>query len=223
MAELKDRFTRSRWLFEDGFAKLQNAKVLVCGCGGVGGACIEALYRSGVTNLTIIDCDIFDITNQNRQIGSECLGEKKVDVFKVKFENITPIFAKIDVQFVEEFDFSKFDFVVDAIDDINAKVMLANKIITNNNNKTKFVSSMGGAKRLKPELIKITNIWKTNTDPLAKKFRYELKKSGFKGNFDVVFSTELPKDIKNLGSFMGVTATFGLFLASYVVNNLTKV
>ncbi|PSM52221.1 tRNA threonylcarbamoyladenosine dehydratase [Campylobacter blaseri] len=222
MAEMIDRFTRSRWLFEDNFEKLQNAKVLVCGCGGVGGACIEALYRSGVINLTIIDCDTFEITNQNRQLGSENIGEKKVDVFKAKFENITPIFAKIDSDFVDKFDFSEFDFIVDAIDDINAKVMLANKIITNNDNKTKFVSSMGGAKRLNPELIKITNIWKTNTDPFARKFRYELKKSGFKGNFDVIFSTELPKDMKNLGSFMGVTATFGLFLASYVVKKLIE-
>lgn len=217
---VEDKFTRVKWLVgEDKFYLLQNAKILVCGCGGVGGACIEVLYRSGVTNLTIIDCDIFEITNQNRQIGSENLGARKVDIFKEKFENIKPLFLKIDDEFINKFDFSEFDFVIDAIDDIQAKVSLANKIVTNKTNKPKFVSSMGCAKRLNPGLIELTNIWQTNTDPLAKKFRYELKKSGFKGDFDVVYSKELPVCI-NLGSFMGVTATFGSFLASYVIRNL---
>ncbi|CZE46705.1 tRNA threonylcarbamoyladenosine dehydratase [Campylobacter geochelonis] len=215
-----DRFTRPRWLFNDSFDKLQNAKVLVCGCGGVGGACIEALFRSGVVNLTVIDCDCFEITNQNRQFGSENLGMKKVDVFKEKFPHIEPLCIKIDDEFINNFKFDKFDFVVDAIDDIPAKVALANKI-ANNTNKPKFVSSMGGAKRLNPELIKLTNIWKTNTDPLARKFRYELKKSGFKGDFDVVYSSEEP-NCEKLGSFMGVTATFGMFLASYVIRKLIE-
>ena len=76
-----DRFTRSRWIFGDKFQKLQDSKVLVCGCGGVGGVCIDALYRSGVGHITAIDCDKFDITNQNRQIGSENIGEYKTDVF----------------------------------------------------------------------------------------------------------------------------------------------
>ena len=217
---LEDRFTRIRWLVGDeNFETLQNAQVLVCGCGGVGGACIEVLYRSGLVNLTIIDCDIFEITNQNRQIGSEHIGKLKVDVFKEKFPGIQAIYQKIDDEFIDEFDFAKFDFVVDAIDDIPAKVALASKIITNNTNKPKFVSSMGGAKRLNPSLIELTNIWKTNTDALARKFRYELKKSGFKDDFDVVYSKELPA-CENLGSFMGVTATFGNFLASYVMRNL---
>ncbi|MSN95650.1 tRNA threonylcarbamoyladenosine dehydratase [Campylobacter sp. FMV-PI01] len=215
-----DRFTRLRWLLgEENFEKLQSAKVLVCGCGGVGGACIEVLYRSGIINLSIVDKDIFEITNQNRQIGSENLGAKKVEVFADKFSGIEPIYSLIDDEFIDNFDFNKFDFVIDAIDDVGAKVALANKIVNNTTNKTKFVSSMGGAKLLNPALIKITNIWQTHTNPLAKKFRYELKKSGFKKDFDVVYSTEVP-NCKKLGSFMGVTATFGNFLASYVVDRL---
>jgi len=217
-----EKYSRIIWLFgDDGFEVLQNAKVLVCGCGGVGGACIEVLYRSGVVNLTAIDCDIFELSNQNRQIGSEHIGKRKVDVFKERFPSIKAIHQKIDSEFIESFDFSEFDFVVDAIDDIPAKVALANKVVTNNTNKPKFVSSMGGAKRINPALIELTNIWQTNTDPLARKFRYELKKSGFAGEFDVVYSKELPI-CENLGSFMGVTATFGNFLASYVVGNLVK-
>lgn len=213
-----DRFTRVKMLVgEENFTKLHNAKVLICGVGGVGGVCVDVLYRSGVVNLTIIDCDIFEITNQNRQIGSESLGAKKVDVFKSKMPEITHIFVKIDSNFIENFDFSNFDFVVDAIDDIPAKVALANKVVITN--KINFVSSMGGAKRLNPALIELTNIWHTKNDALAKKFRYELRKSGFEGNFDVVYSVEEAK-CDELGSFMGVTATFGNFLASYVISNL---
>ncbi|MDA3079274.1 MULTISPECIES: tRNA threonylcarbamoyladenosine dehydratase [unclassified Campylobacter] len=213
-----NRFTRSRWLFGESFEKLQNAKVLVCGCGGVGGATIECLYRSGVINLSVIDCDKFDITNQNRQFGSENLGEKKCEVFAKKFDGVTPIFAKIDDEFLEKFDISKFDFVIDAVDDIRAKIALAVKCSEKN---IKFISSLGAAKRLNPSKIKITSIWKTHSDPFARKFRYELKKSGFKGDFPCVFSEEEP-NCKKLGSFMGVTASFGLFIASFVVRNLIE-
>nr|WP_306558725.1 tRNA threonylcarbamoyladenosine dehydratase [Campylobacter sp. CS_ED1] len=216
--EIINRFTRSRWLFGESFEKLQNAKVLVCGCGGVGGATIECLYRSGVINLSVIDCDKFDITNQNRQFGSENLGEKKCEVFAKKFDGVTPIFAKIDDEFLEKFDISKFDFVIDAVDDIRAKIALAVKCSEKN---IKFISSLGAAKRLNPSKIKITSIWKTHSDPFARKFRYELKKSGFKGDFPCVFSEEEP-NCKKLGSFMGVTASFGLFIASFVVRNLIE-
>ena len=216
--EIIDRFTRSRWLFGDKFEKLQNTKVLVCGCGGVGGAAIEALYRSGVVNLSVIDCDKFDITNQNRQFGSENLGEKKCEVFAKKFDGIKGIFAKIDENFLSEFDISKFDFVIDAVDDINAKIALA-RICHEKN--IKFISSLGAAKRLDPTKIKITSVWKTHGDPFARKFRYELKKSGFKGDFPCVFSEEEPQ-CEKLGSFMGVTASFGLTIASFVVSDLIK-
>ena len=216
--EIIDRFTRSRWLFGESFKKLQNAKVLVCGCGGVGGAVIECLYRSGAVNLSVIDCDKFDITNQNRQLGSENLNDKKCEVFAKKFNAITPIFAKIDDEFLENFDISKFDFVIDAIDDIRAKIALAKLCYKKN---VKFISSLGAAKRLDPTKIKIASIWKTHNDPFAKKIRYELKKSGFKGDFKCVFSEEEPK-CEKLGSFMGVTASFGLTIASFVVSDLIK-
>lgn len=220
MIENDDKFTRIKWLFgKDGFEKLQSSKVLICGAGGVGGACAEVLSRSGVGNLTIIDKDIFEITNQNRQIGSEFVGEKKVEVFAKKFQCVTPIFARIDDGFLQNFDFSGFDFVVDAIDDIPAKVALANKVFSLN--KTNFISSMGGAKRINPALVELISIWKTTNDALAKKFRYELRKSGFNGDFMVVYSKEEPV-CENLGSFMGVTATFGNFLASCVMKKLIE-
>lgn len=209
-----DRFTRVRWLLGDEkFAKLQKAKILVCGVGGVGGICVDALARSGVGQITIIDKDTFDITNQNRQIYSEAVGEVKVGEFAKIYPNITPIRELITPEFVANFNFSEFDLVIDAIDDMAAKVALANAAYG------KLISSMGGAKRLDPTKICVASVWKTCNDPLARKFRYELRKSGFKGDFEVVFSTEEP-NCKELGSFMGVTAVFGLILASLAVKKL---
>ena len=210
-----DRFTRIRWLFgEDGFSRLQSAKVLVCGAGGVGGMCVDALARSGVGHITLIDKDIFDITNQNRQIYSENVGGVKVEEFAKIYPYITPIQALITPEFIAGFDFSKFDVVIDAIDDITAKIALANAVDPN-----KFIASMGGAKRTDPTKIKVAGVWKTSVDPLDRKYRYELKRSGFIGKFDVVCATEEPLG-KPLGSFMGVTACFGLNLASLAVKKI---
>ena len=210
-----DRFTRSRWIFGDKFQKLQDSKVLVCGCGGVGGVCIDALYRSGVGHITAIDCDKFDITNQNRQICSENIGEYKTDVFARLYPGLKRVNLKLTPSVISEFDFSEFDLIIDCIDDIPAKVAIA-KICSK-----RLLSSMGGAKRLDPTKIKVASIWKTTNDPFARKIRYELKKAGFKGDYKVVFSTEAPNCV-NLGSFIGVTASFGLNLASLAVNRLIK-
>ena len=210
-----DRFTRSRWIFGDKFQKLQDSKVLVCGCGGVGGVCIDALYRSGVGHITAIDCDKFDITNQNRQIGSENIGEYKTDVFARLYPGFKRVNLKLTPSVIREFAFSEFDLIIDCIDDIPAKVAIA-KICSK-----RLLSSMGGAKRLDPTKIKVASIWKTTNAPFARKIRYELKKAGFKGDYKVVFSTEAPNCV-NLGSFIGVTASFGLNLASLAVNRLIK-
>ena len=211
-----DRFSRSRLLFGEDFARLQSAKILICGCGGVGGAAIEALYRSGAVSLSVIDCDRFEITNQNRQLGSEHVGELKCEVFARKFKGVSSIVARIDEEFLSKFDLEQFDFVIDAIDDVGAKIALALRCSEAG---VRFVSSMGGAKRLDPAKIEIRSIWHTQGDPLARKIRYELRKRGFAGDFDVVCSSEPPR-VKSVGSFMGVTASFGLFIASYVVRRL---
>ena len=120
---------------------------------------------------------------------------------------------KITPEWVEEFDFEPFDLVIDAIDDMPAKVAIANKL------SFKLISSMGGAKKLDPTKIEIIDIWKTHTDGLAKKFRSELKQIGFKKKFDVVFSSELP-NCKELGSFVGVTGSFGLALSALAIKKL---
>ncbi len=209
------RFQRCRSIFGDDFEKLQSAKILLLGVGGVGGFCLDCLFRSGVQDITIVDFDTFDITNQNRQIGSEAVGEIKVKYLKKLYPCITPIDTKVTKLWCEEFDFTSYDLVIDAIDDMDAKVALAHKV------GDKLISATGGAKKLDPTKIETKSIWKTHGDALAKKFRYELKKSGFSGDFEVVFSAEEPK-CKDLGSFVGVTASFGLALCSLVIKKITK-
>ncbi|EAI0017378.1 tRNA threonylcarbamoyladenosine dehydratase [Campylobacter upsaliensis] len=210
------RYTRVKWLVGDeNYEKIAKTRVLIFGLGGVGGICTDALFRTGFTRLTLIDADSFETTNLNRQIHSEHIGENKAEVF-AKIYQAKGIVAKVDEEFLSTFDLSKFDLIIDAIDDIPAKVALANKI---DFKKQIFISSTGGARKLDPTLIKTTSIFKTYGDALAKKFRYELRKSGFKGDFDVVFSNEEAK-CKNLGSFMGVTASFGLALASLALKKV---
>lgn len=210
------RYTRVKWLVGDeNYEKISMTRVLIFGLGGVGGICTDALFRTGFTKLTLIDADSFETTNLNRQIHSEHIGENKAEVF-AKIYQAKGIVAKVDEEFLSTFDLSKFDLIIDAIDDIPAKVALANKI---DFKKQIFISSTGGARKLDPTLIKTTSIFKTYGDALAKKFRYELRKSGFKGDFDVVFSNEEAK-CKNLGSFMGVTASFGLTLASLALKKV---
>ena len=210
------RYTRVKWLVGDeNYEKISRTRVLIFGLGGVGGICTDALFRTGFTKLTLIDADSFEITNQNRQLHSEHIGENKAEVF-AKIYKVKGVVAKVDEEFLSTFDLSKFDLIIDAIDDIPAKVALANKI---DFKKQIFISSTGGARKLDPTLIKTTSIFKTYGDALAKKFRYELRKSGFKGDFEVVFSNEEAK-CKNLGSFMGVTASFGLALASLALKKM---
>lgn len=174
---MNDRFTRIKWLVsEENFNKISQTKVLVCGLGGVGGMCVDALYRSGFQNLTLIDADKFEITNQNRQIHSENLGEEKAKVF-ARIYNAKGIVSKIDNEFLANFDLSEFDLIIDAIDDIPAKVALANLI---DFKRQIFISSTGGARKLDPTRIKTTSIFKTHGDALAKNSVMNLENQALK-------------------------------------------
>ena len=201
------RYSRVRSLIGDDIEKLHEAKILLLGVGGVGGFCLDCLVRTGVRDITIVDFDTFEESNRNRQIGSENVGAVKVHHLQKLYPDVEAIEAKITPQWCEEFDFSPYDLVIDAIDDMKAKVALAHQV------SDRLISSTGGAKKLDPTKIELISVWKTHGDPLAKKFRYELKKSGFKGDFPVVFSPEKPM-CKDLGSFVGVTGAFGLTLCS---------
>jgi tRNA A37 threonylcarbamoyladenosine dehydratase len=208
-----DKFDRCKKLFQNDFDKLQKVNILILGVGGVGGVALDCLYRSGINNITIIDFDKFDITNFNRQIGSEAIGEFKVEVLAKKYPGIKPICKKIDMQFLNSFDFDKFDYIIDAIDDIKIKVELIVRFYK------KLISSGGSAKRIDPFKIEYKDIFQTYNDPFLKKIRQELKKKKFNKKFKVVFSTEEPI-CNEMGSFIGVSASFGLKLCAICIKKV---
>lgn len=214
----KTRFTRVKWLIgEELFDKIATLKVLVFGLGGVGGFCVDALYRTGFKDFTFIDEDSFEATNLNRQLHSEHIGQAKAEVFSRIYWG-KGIVKRVDSAFLSEFSLQEFDIIIDAIDDIPAKVAIVGLVDTQ---KQIFVSATGGARKLDATKIAIAPLCKTHGDALAKKFRYELKKAGLKANFEVVFSDEKPI-CKELGSFMGVTGAFGLALASLVLRKVIE-
>ena len=211
------QYDRVRSLFGDDFVKIQNAKVLLLGVGGVGGVCLDCLYRSGFKDITIVDFDIFDETNQNRQLYSEnYLGEVKVNALKKHYKNINVIKCQVTPSWIDEFDFESYDVVLDAIDDVKSKVALAKKC------HKKLISSLGSAKRYDASQVKVDTIWNSYGDKFGAKIRYELRKAGFKKKYKVIFSSEEAK-VKNSGSFMGVTATFGLFMCSEIIKKVIDV
>ncbi len=201
-------------LGDETFDVLANAHVLLLGVGGVGSFCLDCLYRSGVRNITIIDFDSYDESNQNRQMHSEeHLGEPKVIALQNHYPNVIAIHEKITPDWVEQFDFEPYDIVLDAIDDMWAKIALIHKVYP------KLICSVGSAKRLDPTKITICSIWKTQGDPFASKLRNELRKRKFKGDFSCISTTELPR-IKEKGSFVGVTGAFGLAMCSLALRRI---
>lgn len=209
------RFQRCKTLFGDDFFKIQNEAILILGVGGVGSYALDCLYRSGVKDITIVDYDSFEETNQNRQIGSENIGEKKVDVLSRIYKGIRPIDKKIDKKWVDEFDFERYSRVICAIDDIYAKCEVAKKCYK------KLICSLGSAKRADPTKIKCDKIWNVTGDKFAKKFKDELKKRGFKESFWCIYSDEEPL-CKELGSFVGVTGAFGLNICAKVIKEVRR-
>ena len=205
------KYDRIKLLLGDDFEKLQNAKIILLGVGGVGGFCLDCLVRSGVKDITIVDFDSFDETNQNRQMWSELhQDEVKVEALKQHYPDIKTINVRIDEQWVWDFDFDEYDLVLDAIDDTKAKLALAQKCYK------KLISSFGSAKRLDPTKILVDDIWKSYGDKFGSKIRYELRKRGFNKKYKVIFSSE-EAVVKEKGSFVGVTASFGLIMCSEAI------
>ena len=182
------KYDRTIKLFgEENFQKLQNTKIILLGVGGVGSFALDSLYNTGITNITIVDFDTYEESNMNRQLGSQGnIGRIKVDVLKEKYPEVSAINVKITPEWIDNFDFSSYDYILDAIDDIKPKVHLINKFYK------KVITTSGGAKRIDPSKIEYKSIWETFNDPFIRKIRYELKKIGFKKKFKVVFSSEEP-------------------------------
>ncbi len=227
---MDERFSRSsRILGEAKMEKLNKSSVIVFGIGGVGGAVLEALVRGGVGTVAVVDKDTVDITNINRQIiaNNDNIGEKKVDVAEKRALSINPNinFIKYDLFYLpetaEEIDLTHYDFIVDAIDNVTAKLELIERA---NELNVPIISSMGTGNKLHPELFEITDINKTSVCPLARVMRRELKNRGVK-KLTVVYSKEEPIKTENSvpGSVSFTPPVAGYLMASYVINKLLEV
>jgi tRNA A37 threonylcarbamoyladenosine dehydratase len=198
---------------EEDFAKLQQAKILILGVGGVGSYALDCLYRSGVSDITILDFDVYDETNQNRQIGSEAVGMVKVERLKELYPSVKAINQRMDMVWVAGFDFTPYDIVIDAADSTKVKIEVAKKCFP------KLIMALGSAKRYDSSKIEVASIWKTHGDRLARKIRTELKRAKFDRNFTVVFSPEEDK-CKEKGSCVAVTGAVGLTVCSEAIKKI---
>lgn len=209
---------------EDNVNKLKKANVLIVGLGGVGGYALETLVRSGIYNLTIVDGDIVELSNLNRQIISKrgVIGRPKALVAQARTLEINPdVNLKVINEFISEDNFSllnidSFDYVIDACDDLNLKILLIK-----NAGKYKLISSMGTANKMDMTRFKITTIDKTSYDPLAKIIRKKIKEEKIRTKFKVVSSDEkVMKNGTKLGTIAYMPAVSGLLCASYVINDI---
>ena len=203
---MREQFARTEMLFgAEAMEKLKNAKVAIFGIGGVGGYVAEALARSGIGKLELIDNDTVSESNINRQIIAlhSTVGEYKVDVAKKRIYDICPdIEVKANKCFflpetANEFDFTQYDYVIDAIDTVSGKIELA---LQAQKSGVKIISSMGTGNKLDPTQLKVADIYDTKVCPLARVMRTQLRKRGIE-SLKVVYSEEEPiKPYKNPSS-----------------------
>ncbi len=192
-----NQFSRTELLLgKEAMEKLQNSRVAVFGIGGVGGYTVEALARSGIGKLDLIDDDKVCLTNINRQIIAtrSTIGKYKVEVAEERIKDINPdcevtTHRKFYTpETSAEFDFSQYDYVVDAIDTVSGKIEL---VMQAQKSQTPIICSMGAGNKMDPTAFEVTDIYKTSVCPLARVMRYELKKRGVK-KLKVVYSKEKP-------------------------------
>ena len=217
-----DRF--KKLISEDSFENISSKTVLVIGVGGVGGYVVEALVRSGIGKIIIVDGDVVDETNINRQIIalSSTIGQSKVDVFEKRIKDINEKCEVIKInKFIDAsnidilFDY-EFDYLVDACDTVSTKLALIDRCILA---KRKFISSMGTGNKLDPSMLEIVDVRKTVNDPLARIVRKHVKDKKIKDKILVLSSRELPIKTgdRTPGSTSFVPSSAGLLIASYII------
>lgn len=209
--------------------KIKNTTVAIVGLGGVGSYAVESLARSGIGKLVIIDKDIIDITNLNRQLMSlySNIGKYKTEVWEERIRDINPNCKIIKInEFITKYNIDKIlkenpDYLVDACDTIETKKELIRSCIKN---KIKIISSMGTGNKLNPEKLQIIDIRKTNYDPIAKIIRKMIKEERIKEKIPVVCSSEQAIKIESntISSNAFVPATSGLLCTSYIINDIIK-
>lgn len=234
------QFTRTALLLgEEAIVKLSRSRVAVFGIGGVGGYAVEALARSGVGAFELIDRDVVSESNLNRQIIAthKTIGRGKTEVMEERIHDINPD-AQVTQhrcfylpETADQFDFSQYDYIIDAVDTLTAKIEI---ILRAQQAGVPVISSMGAGNKLDPSKFEVADIYKTSVDPLARVMRRELKKRGVR-KLKVVYSKEEPirplgrieadpeagrKDVP--GSAVFTPAAAGLLIASEVVKDLIR-
>lgn len=240
MPETNDQFTRTRLLLgSEAINRLDAARVAIFGIGGVGGYAAEALARSGVGTLDLIDSDVVALSNLNRQIIAthSTLGMYKVDAAAARIKDINPsavvntyrVFYTPETE--NQFDFRKYDYIIDAIDTVTGKIAL---VMNAQAAGVPIICSMGAGNKLDPTAFEVTDIYKTSVCPLARVMRRELKKRGVK-RLKVVYSKEealtplvsdenLPEGRRQIpGSVAFVPSVAGLIIAGEVVKDIALV
>lgn len=238
-----DQFSRTELLLgREGMERLSAARVAVFGLGGVGGSAVEALARSGVGKLDLIDSDRLSLTNLNRQILAthRTLGQFKADAARDRVLDINPA-AEVNARKVfygpdtaGAFDFTRYDYVIDAIDTVTGKLALIERAQAAG---TRIISCMGAGNKLDPTAFRVADIWETSVCPLARVMRKELKKRGVR-HLKVVYSREIPRNPEGAlyqeslagevrrqvpGSTAFVPTAAGLILAGEVVRDLAGI
>ena len=221
----------NRWanlIGEDKLNLLKHKEVMIFGLGGVGSFAFEAIVRSGVEKIIVVDFDKVDITNLNRQLLAleSTIGMYKTDVAEQRAKDINPEIrvlsypVKANRHTIPDLMDMDPDFIVDCIDDIEAKVLIIEQAQRRD---IPFISSMGFANKTHPEMTRIATLAKTNVCPLAKTLRKRLKDEGISLDFPVIFSSETPKktvEKEVLGTSSYCPSTAGLYIASYVINKM---
>lgn len=226
----KERLNRTEMLIgTEALKVLENSHVAVFGIGGVGGSAVEALARAGIGKLTLVDKDIVDESNINRQVIAtyDTIGMDKIEVAKKRVLSICPE-CTVDVykqfvlpgQFGDIGDFSRFDYVIDAIDNISGKIAI---IVAAKDAGVPVISAMGAGNKMDPEKFSIDGISKTKVCPLAKIMRKKIRDMGIK-DVAALYSTEEPikTGSKTPGSMSYIPPLAGLMIGGYVIQDLIK-
>lgn len=212
---------------EEKLKEIERKKVLLIGVGGVGSYALEALIRNGFFDITIVDFDIIDLSNLNRQLMTDStnIGKYKVDEAKKRALLINPniniqtINEKLNKENLRNLLNQNFDYIIDACDTLDVKFALMENSL---HYSYKLISSMGTAKKTDPTKLEITTLDKTNNDPIARLLRNKVRKAHVNKKIYVVSSTEVPKQINMLGTANLVPSVAGLLCVSFIFNDIIK-
>lgn len=213
---------------KDNYQKIQNTTIAVIGLGGVGGYAVEALIRSGITNIIIVDYDNIDITNINRQLiaTTSNINKPKTKEWIKRIQSINPntniieLNLKLDLSNINKLFTLKFEYLIDAIDDITIKQEIIRRCLLSN---IPIISSMGTGNKLDPTKLEISDIKNTSYDPIARKIRKYLKDNNIKNKLPVVYSKEQNTKFEgSIPSMIFVPATAGILCANYIISSIIK-